>query len=176
MLVKDKIDVFLTKILKGSRKKYLILGLSVLTFLLVFMFNLRSVLLIYGTGTDNPIGIESISFTIEDSYNGEEQKVVGHLYKSRNAMLPALNPTDPAPAEAPAIVALHGFFVGIGKENIMKWTLEIARRDIVVLAIDLPGNGHTVGTVPSFSSHAELEPYIIKEAVDYLKSLPYVNK
>ena len=82
---------------------------------------------------------------------------------------------EPEEPTAPGIVFLHGFGFGTGKEIVARWAIELVRRGFVVLSIDLPAQGYTTGSTPSIMPNAEFEPYVVLGAVNYLKSLPFVN-
>lgn len=175
MTVEDSIDEFFLNMLMGSRKKYLILALSIIAGLILVIPFVNPLTAIYNLENNNPVGIESVQFNADNIPGGLSQDIVGHLYRSRDAMETVLDPLNPESAESPGIVMLHGWVNGLGKETMIKWAVELARRDFVVLSIDLPGQGHTTGDAPSFLPRSDFEPYVIKGAIDYLKDLPYVN-
>lgn len=173
--LKARYDQFIMQNLKGRKKKYLIAILSIISGLILVFGMLQPFIIIHDLSSKNWIGIDSVRFYVTDVPNGQTQQVIGYLYRTGEAVGYGIDAFNPEPGSAPAIVMLHGWMAGIGKENVERFCVELARRNFVVLAIDLPGMGRTIGTMPSIFPHVDLEPYIIKGAIEYLKTLPYVN-
>jgi len=70
----------------------------------------------------------------------------------------------------PGIVACHGYLFGLGKEQMNRWCVELAKRGFVCLSIDLPANGMTLGK-NDMTPNADIKPYVIEDGLNYLKSL-----
>ncbi|MHA1341460.1 MAG: dienelactone hydrolase family protein [Promethearchaeota archaeon] len=174
MSLKEKLDVILIKLLKGPRKKILILVLSVITALFLILPFIKPVSVLYNVDSNNPLGVESVNFEMVLS-EGKIEHIVGQLYRTKSVMHNLEDPLNPKDAYAPGVVLLHDWNWGVGKESLIKYSIEIARRGFVVLAIDLPGQGHTTGTPPALVPSVDLEPYVINASINYLRSLPYVN-
>jgi len=174
MKLKNKNTEPLGYILDGIRKKLLITILSLITGLILIVPFIKPVSILYNINSIDPIGVESINF---ETYvpNKGYQHVVGNLFRIKSTMKNVLNPLNCTNGTASAVILLHDWNWGIGKESLIKYSIEISRRGFVVLAIDLPGNGHTTGFSTSIAPNADLEPYIISASINYLKRLCYVN-
>jgi pimeloyl-ACP methyl ester carboxylesterase len=175
---------FFKKYFEGRRKKYLMGILSLIAALTVVIPSISGIIVTYNMNSDNPIGINTVQFNVDDMPNGWNSHITGSLYFSREAIKGVWNLTDPQPATAPGIVLMHGFlsegllqaYTGfIGRESTGRWAIELCRRGFVVLSIDLPGQGYTTGTIPGIVPRADFETYIVKGAVNYLKNLDIVN-
>ena len=71
----------------------------------------------------------------------------------------------------PSVVIAHG--ISESKEIMSNLGLELARRGFVVLCLDLLGHGASGGTV----EEGKIDPsFGVQAAVNYLKSLPFINK
>lgn len=173
--LKAKYDQFIMQNLKGRKKKYYIAILSIISGLILIFGMLQPFIVIHNLKSKNWIGIDSVRFYVTDVPNGQTQQVVGYIYRTGEAIGYGIDAFNPKPGSSPAIIMLHGWMAGIGKENVERFCVELAKRNFVVLAIDLPGMGRTIGTMPAIFPHVDLEPYIVKGAIDYLKTLPYVN-
>ncbi|MFX0071241.1 MAG: alpha/beta hydrolase family protein, partial [Candidatus Hermodarchaeota archaeon] len=114
--------------------------------------------------TDDEVIITTVSY--ESEIDGENNIIVGNLFQ-------------PAPKfgnrEYPGIIACHGYAIGGGKESMHRWCVELARRGFVVFAIDLPGNGMSVGKMDTLP-RKDLEPEIVEDGIKYLKDLEFVDE
>ncbi|MFX1393303.1 MAG: alpha/beta hydrolase family protein [Promethearchaeota archaeon] len=113
--------------------------------------------------SENEVIITTVSY--ESEVDGDENLITGNLFQ-------------PSPKfgekKYPAIIACHPFFNGLGKELMNRWCVELAKRDFVVLAVDLPGYGMSIGEM-DFCPHEDFEPYILKDGIKYLKELDFVK-
>ncbi len=119
----------------------------------------------YWLGTGHDTQIDTVSYLSSASPDGQPRLVVGNLYH------PLYNITK----KCPAIIACHGFAAGLGKETMTRWAAELAKREYVVLCLDLAGQGSTLVDNYIFPSR-DIEPSYIRDGISYLKTLPYVNE
>ena len=125
------------------------------TFLLVV-----ALLLILGGGTIanlvqsdfGAVRVTDVRFTVADG-----RVVHGKLFHPRNAT---------AATPAPGVVAIHGYHNS--HETQSPYTMELARRGYVVLAIDQPGHGYS--DPPAFAGG-----FGGSDALGYLRSLAFVD-
>ncbi len=153
------------KFFSGRRRVVIFAALmfGTLVILLPTIVKVTSNTFLLGTGHDTQI--DTVSYLSDASPDGQPRLIVGNLYH------PLLNLSK----TCPAVIACHGFAGGLGKETMARWAAELAKRDYVVLCIDLAGQGSTIMNNFIFPSR-DLEPYYIQDGIEYLKTLPYVNK
>ncbi len=153
------------KFFSGRRRVVIFAGLmfGTLIILLPTVVKITSNTFFIGTGYD--VQIDTVSYLSSASPEGQPRLVVGNLYH------PLLNFSK----TCPAVIACHGFAGGLGKETMARWATELAKRDYVVLCLDLAGQGSTLLNNFIFPSN-ETEPNYIRDGITYLKTLPYVNK
>lgn len=80
-----------------------------------------------------------------------------------------MTPENPVERPTPAVVFIHGYLMS--KETYLAPARELARRGVVVLAIDLRGHGSTGGR--SDQNYSEVNDALA--AVDYLCTLPGID-
>ena len=101
--------------------------------------------------SENEIVITNVSY--ESEVDGEDCLIVGNLFQ------PSPKFSD---KEYPAIIACHSHMIGVGKESMHRWCVELAKRDFVVLSIDLPGRGMSIGEMDALPRE-DIEPEITVE-------------
>ena len=153
--------------LLGS-KKNAIIGILMLT---SFFIVLPNFVIIAGSQfapfTDNEVVITTVFYTSEGFSNddGKINLIVGDLFQ-------------PSPKFSnntyPAIIACHDFQLGMGRESMSPWCVELAKRGFVVLSIDLPGQGMSTGEMDILPREDYITP-VIEDGIQYLKSLEFVN-
>ena len=153
--------------LLGSKKNALIGVLMLTSFFIV----LPNFVIIAGSQfapfTDNEVVITTVSYTSEGFSNddGKINIIVADLFQ-------------PSPKFSnntyPAIIACHDFQVGLGRESMSPWCVELAKRGFVVLSIDLPGQGMSTGEMDILPREDYITP-IIEDGIQYLKNLEFVN-
>ncbi len=153
--------------LLGSKKNVLI-GVLMLT---SFFIILPNFVIIAGSQfapfTNNEVVITTVSYTSEGFSNddGKINIIVGDLFQ-------------PSPKFSnntyPAIIACHDFQIGMSRESMSPWCVELAKRGFVVLSIDLPGQGMSTGEMDLFPREDYITP-IIEDGIQYLKTLEFVN-
>ncbi|MBD3255839.1 MAG: alpha/beta fold hydrolase, partial [Candidatus Lokiarchaeota archaeon] len=148
----------------GKKKNLLIGFLMILSFLILLPNFIKIIGWQIAPSTKNEIVISTISY--ESEVKSKDHLVVGNLFQ------PSPKFSD---KNYPAIIACHGYLWGIGKEGMNRWCIELARRGFVVLAIDLPGNGMSIGSKNAFPRD-DIEPVIIEDGIKYLKKLDFVSK
>ena len=175
--MKDRslMDSIYKTFIRGQRKKVTILILSFICGIIVVSVINKGVTITYNSNTDNVIGVNTIEFDVPNLPYGKEHHIVGYLYASNDSVTESLNYLDPKEPTAPGIIFLHGYGMGLGKEMSANWCIELARRGFIVLSIDLPYQGLSTGDAPHFMPSTDFEPYVIDEAINTLKALPFVN-
>ena len=153
----------LNNLLTG-KSKTLLLAVCMLTSFFILLPNfIRVIYYQMAPYSENEVVITTVNYKSE--VDGEENIIVGNLFK-------------PSPKHGdekyPAIIACHPFWNGLGKELMHRWCVELAKRDFVVLAIDLPGYGMSIGEM-DFCPREDFEPYILEDGIKYLKHLDYVK-
>ncbi|MHA1871850.1 MAG: alpha/beta hydrolase, partial [Promethearchaeota archaeon] len=179
----NKIDHLIQNIIKGKRKKYIVLFLSLVSMIIVCVGFIPMTRIITNAGSpdNNGIGISTVSFDLTPDQNpyGISEHIVGELYRAHNSIGDTLNMSmmnsTYKNGSAPGIVVLHGFGWGTGKEEMTSYCVELSKRGFIVLAIDLAQQGYTSGSKPAIFPHAEFDPYIVNASINFLKALPYVN-
>ncbi|GAB4315671.1 MAG: hypothetical protein Kow0069_17550 [Promethearchaeota archaeon] len=116
-------------------------------------------------GSGPSLVAQTTSFT-STAGGGDPFLVPGNLWLPNN---------DTYPAPRPAVLVLHGFWGGIGKESMNRWAVELAKRGFVVFAIDLPGQGMTTNEQATLLPSQDFEPFVLLDAINYLRSHPAVN-
>jgi len=153
----------LNKLLTGKSKNILI-GLLLLASFFILLPNIIKVIKWQmAPYTENEIVITNVSY--ESEVDGEECLIVGNLFQ------PSPKFSD---KEYPAIIACHGHLMGIGKESMHGWCVELVKRDFIVLAIDLPGHGMSIGEMDALP-RKDIEPEIIEDGIDFLKDYDFVD-
>lgn len=151
------------ELLKGNKKNALISALMIISFFVLLPTFIKVIRLQMAPYSEDEVIITTISYKSE--VNGGEHTIVGDLFQ-------------PSPKfgdkKYPAIIVCHPYFNGIGKENMNRWCVELAKRDFVVLSVDLPGNGMSTGEMDSLPRE-DFEPIIIKDGVNYLMDLDFVK-
>ena len=157
----------MNELLTGSKKNALIGVLMLTSFFIVLPNFVIIASSQFAPFTDNEIVITTIYYTSEGlaDDNGEINVIVGDLFQ-------------PSPKFSnntyPAIVACHDFSVGMGRESMSPWCVELAKRGFVVLSIDLPGQGMSSGEMDVFPREDYVTP-IVEDGIKYLKGLDFVN-
>ncbi len=153
------------KLITGKHKNILIGALMLASLFILlpsFIFVVQNQMAPY---TDHEVVITTVSYESEGMEGGHDNVISALLFQ-------------PAPKhsnkEYPAILACHGWLYGIGKETMNRWCVELAKRGFVVLSIDLPGSGMTIGEMDMFP-RSDLEPQIIKDGLRFLKGYSFVD-
>ena len=159
--------MMLKDFLLGSKKNALI-GILMLT---SFFIILPNFVIIAGSQfapfTDNEVVITTVSYTSEGlaDDSGKKNVIVGDLFQ-------------PSPKFSnntyPAILACHDFQIGMSRESMNSWCVELTKRGFVVLSIDLPGQGMSTGEMDILPREEYITP-IIEDGIQYLKTLECVN-
>jgi pimeloyl-ACP methyl ester carboxylesterase len=152
------------KFFSGWRRAVILTALMCGTLIVLLPATTNTLTIMWSMNTSQPVQIDTVSYVSNSAPDGQSWRIVADLYH------PMYNLTK----QCPAIVAVHGFAGGIGKEIMARWASELAERGFVVLAIDLAGQGSTIGGNEFFPS-VDAEPYFIQDGITYLKTLPYVN-
>ena len=155
----------LEKLFTGKRKNIIIGVLMLASFFILLPSFVKVIALQMAPFTDDEVVITTVTFQSEDPDGGGNNLVVGNLFQ------PAPKFTNKS---YPGIIALHGFLFGVGKESMNRWCVELAKRDFVVLSLDMPGNGMSMGDM-DLIPRADYESVIIENGVNYLRSLDFVN-
>lgn len=149
----------------GARKNAIIGALMLATFFILlpaFVSVINDVMAPY---SENEVVITTVSYESKGLPDGENNIIVGNLYQ-------------PSPKfgdkEYPVVIACHGFLMGFGKESMHRWCVEVAKRGFVVMSIDLPGNGMSIGEMDLFP-RKDLEPQIIEDGITFLKGYEFVD-
>ncbi|MHA1147707.1 MAG: alpha/beta hydrolase family protein [Promethearchaeota archaeon] len=149
----------------GARKNAIIGGLMLTAFFILlptFVSIINDVMAPY---SENEVVITTVSYESEGFPGGDPNIIVGELYQ----------PSPKFGAEKyPIVIACHGFLMGFGKESMHRWCVEIAKRGFVVMSIDLPGNGMSIGEMDMFP-RKDLEPQIIEDGIQFLKGYDFVD-
>lgn len=147
----------------GNKKNVIIGALWLLTFFLLLPNFVQVVSFEMAPYTENEVVITNVSY--KATLDGKENIITAQLFQ-------------PSPKFGnqtyPAIIACHGWLFGLGKESMHRWSVEIAKRDFVVMAIDLPGHGMTLGEMDILPNDL-INPYAIEAGITYLKSLEFVD-
>ncbi|MEJ2251277.1 MAG: alpha/beta hydrolase, partial [Candidatus Lokiarchaeota archaeon] len=155
----------LREILKEHKKKIFLIILFILPFIILIPGNFRIISPLLGKTSGYEVVIDRVSYTSEGFANNQSNLIIGNLYQ----------PTPKYSNKTyPAIIFCPGYSLGFGKETSKRWAIELARRDFVVLSIDLPGNGMSIGNM-DLLPRSDLEPKIIQGAINYLKNLSFVD-
>ncbi|MGQ4873876.1 MAG: alpha/beta hydrolase family protein [Promethearchaeia archaeon] len=153
------------KIFSGNSKN-IIIGILMLTSLFIllpnFVNNINNIMAPY---SDHEVIITTVCYKSEGIPGGKDNIIVGHLYQ------PSPKFTD---KKYPAVIACHGWLMGIGKESMHRWAVEVAKRGFIVLSIDLPGSGMSMGEMDLFPRE-DFEPKIIEDGIKFLKSYDFVD-
>jgi len=148
-----------------KNKNILICVLMFISFFLLFPSVIKIINLQYSPFTEREVVITTLSYKSEGIDNNQPILTVGSLFQ-------------PSPKFSnksyPAIILCHGEYFDIGKEMLNHWAVELAKRGFVILSIDLPGNGMSLGEHDIFP-RKDLEPRIIQDGIEYLKSLKFVK-
>lgn len=155
----------LRDLILDENKNILICVLMFISFFLLFPSVIRIVNLQYSPFTEREVVITTHSYKSEGIENNSPIWTVGNLFQ-------------PSPKFSnksyPAIILCHGEYFDIGKEMLNHWAVELAKRGFVILSIDLPGNGMSLGEHDIFP-RKDLEPRIIQDGIEYLKTLKFVK-
>jgi len=156
----------LKEFLADNKKKNALIGVLMLT---AFFILLPTFVKVIGWQmspySENEVVITTVSYQSEGPTEGGFNLIVGNLFQ------PSPKFTDES---YPAIIACHGFLFGVGKESMNRWCVELAKRGFVVLSLDLPGNGMSIGNLDMIP-RKDYESIIIRDGITYLKSLEIVN-
>ncbi len=155
----------IVKLCTGKHKNLLIGALMLVSFFILlpsFIFVVQNQMAPY---TDHEVVITTVSYESEGLEGRQDNVISGLLFQ------PAPKFSD---KKYPAIIACHGWLFDIGKETMNRWCVELAKRGFVVLSIDLPGNGMTIGEMDLFP-RVDLEPQIIKDGLRFLKGYSFVD-
>jgi pimeloyl-ACP methyl ester carboxylesterase len=155
----------LEKYLTGKRKNALIGILMLASFFILVPSFAKVIAWQMAPFTDDEVAITTVTYKSEDPGGSGYNLVVGNLFQ------PSPKFSDKT---YPGIIAVHGFLFGIGKESMNRWCVELAKRDFVVLSLDMPGNGMSMGDM-DIIPRADYESVIIKNGINYLRSLDFVN-
>jgi len=157
----------LDDLLTNNKKKNMIVSILILT---SFFILLPTFVKVIGWQmapyTEDEVVITTVSYNSEGPTEGGFNLIVGNLFQ------PSPKFTD---ERYPAIIACHGFLFGIGKETMNRWCVELAKRGFVVLSLDLPGNGMSIGNLDMIP-RKDYESIIIRDGIYYLQSLAIVNR
>ncbi|MHA1291311.1 MAG: alpha/beta hydrolase family protein [Promethearchaeota archaeon] len=153
-------------LLTGNSKNVIIGVLMLLSFFILLPNFIKVIQMEFAPFTENEVIITTVSYESEGLEDGEKNIIVGNLFQP---------PPKFGDKRYPAIISCHGFLGGIGKESMNRWSIELAKRGFVVLAIDLPGNGMSIGEIDMFPRE-DFEPIIIKDGIEYLKKLDFVDR
>jgi len=155
----------LNELLTGKSKNTIIGVLMLIALFTLLPVLVRVVGILMAPYTDDEVVITTVSYASEDQDESGFNLIVGNLYQ-------------PSPKfgddEYPAIIACHGFLFGAGKESMHRWCVEIAKRGFIVLSIDLPGNGMSIGEM-SMVPRADYESIIIEDGFKFLKGYDFVD-
>lgn len=149
----------------GAKKNLLIGALMLISFLILlpqFIFIINNQMAPY---TDDEVVITTVSYRTKGLDDVDDDVIAGHLFR------PAPKFTN---KRYPAIIAVHGFLAGIGKESMNRWAVELAKRGFVVLTLDMPGNGMSLGEADMLPRE-DFEPIIIEDGISYLKGFDFVD-
>ena len=152
------------KFFSGRRRVAIFATLMVGLFIILLPTTIKVASNAFLLGTGHDVQIDTVSYVSNGGLGGQSRLIVGNLY----------HPLYNLSKRCPAIIACHGFVGGIGKERISRWAVELAKREYVVLCIDMAGHGSSVGNNIVFASNVT-EPYFIQEGIAYLKTLSFVN-
>lgn len=156
----------LKEFLLDNKKKNALIGLLMLT---AFFILLPTFVKVIGWQmspyNENEVVITTVSYHSEGPTEGGFNLIVGNLFQ------PLFKFTE---EQYPAIIACHGFLFGVGKESMNRWCVELAKRGFVVLSLDLPGNGMSIGNL-DLIPRKDYESVIIRDGITFLKSLDFVN-
>ena len=155
----------LEKYLKGNRKNIIIGTLMLISFFILLPNFVKFIGDIMAPYTDDDVVITTVSYTSEGLPEGENNIIVGNLYQ------PSPKFSD---KEYPAVIACHGWLMGFGKESMHRWCVEVAKRGFVVLSLDLPGSGMSMGEMDMFPRN-DFEPRIIADGIQFLKGYVFVD-
>jgi len=153
------------KLLTGKSKNALIGILMLASFFILLPSFVKVIAWQMAPFTEDEVVITTVTYESEDPDGSGYNLIVGNLFQ----------PSPKFTNETyPGIIACHGFLFGVGNIQMNRWGVELAKRGFVVLSIDLPGNGMSIGDM-DFIPRADYESTIIKDGISYLKSLDFVN-
>lgn len=150
-------------LLSGNKKNLIIGALWIIAFLILFPNFVQVVSQQMAPYTENEVVITNTSY--HATLDGEDNLIAAQLFQ-------------PAPKFGnqtyPAIISCHGWLFGLGKESMQRWNVELAKRGFVVMSIDLPGQGMSIGEKDILPRN-DIEPIALKDGISYLKSLEFVD-
>ncbi|TXT53447.1 MAG: membrane protein of unknown function [Promethearchaeota archaeon] len=148
----------------GKKKKIEIGILMLLSFFILLPSAIKIINLQVSPYTENEVVITTVSYKSQSIDPKSPYLIVGNLFQ-------------PAPKFSndtyPAILFCHGNYLHFGKEMLNHWAIELTKRGFVVLAVDLAGNGMSLGKF-DFFPRVDVEPAIILDGIHYLESLDFV--
>ncbi|MGV9204176.1 MAG: alpha/beta hydrolase family protein [Promethearchaeia archaeon] len=149
-----------------GKSKLLIIGALMMTSFFILLPNFVYVIRWQQAPfTEDEVVITNVSYKSEATSATGEDLIAGLLFQ------PSPKFSDET---YPAIIACHGFLGGAGKESMNRWSVEVAKRGFIVLSIDLPGHGMSIGEKDILPRNS-VEPHIISEGIEYLQGQDFVD-
>ncbi|MFO8018359.1 MAG: alpha/beta fold hydrolase [Promethearchaeia archaeon] len=155
----------LQKLFMGKSKLVIIGALMLMSFFILLPNFVYVIQWQQAPFTQKEVVITNVSYKSEPTSATDGNLIAGQLFQ-------------PSPKfsneKHPAVIACHGFLAGAGKESMNRWCVEVAKRGFVVLSIDLPGHGMSIGEMDILPRNS-VEPYIISDGINYLKNHNFVD-